>query len=90
MVKKQTKLLNNTKRKRVNKKHFVLFNNGGIISATTPKNWARAHQTLFDGYDFSDSENTPIVDIIEEKLTKLGFSEINNNEIVIYYQYKSI
>jgi hypothetical protein len=90
MAKKQTKSGKKTKGKRINKKHFVLFNNGGVISATTPKDWARAHQTLFDGYDFSDSENTPIVDIIEKKLTTFGFSEIKNSEIVIYYQYNSI
>lgn len=75
---------------RKNKKHFVLYNNGGVISATTPKDWARAHQDLFKGYDFTDSDNTPIVNDIERKLTQLGFKEINNNEIVIYYQYNSI
>ena len=75
---------------RKNKKHFVLFNNGGVISATTPKDWARANQTLFDGYDFSDSDNTPIVDVIERELSILGFTEINNNEIVIFYQYNSL
>lgn len=75
---------------RKNKKHFLLYNNGGVISATTPKDWARANQTLFDGYDFSDSDNTPIVDVIEQELSRLGFTEINNNEIVIFYQYYSL
>ena len=90
MPKKTSDLLNKPKNKRVNKKHFVIFNNGGVISATTPKDWARANQTLFEGYDFSDSDNTPIVDEIERKLNAIGFSEIRNSEIVIYYQYHSI
>ncbi len=75
---------------RKNKKHFVIFNNGGVISATTPKNWARANQNNFESYNFSDSENTPIVDVIERELSRLGFTAINNTEIVIYYQYDSI
>lgn len=90
MAKKQTNEVNKTKVNRANKKHFVLFNNGGVISATTPKDWARANQILFDRYDFSDSDHTPIVDVIERKLSNMGFSEISNNEIVIYYQYSSI
>ena len=32
------------KLKKVNKKHFIIFNNGGVVSTTTPKDWARAHQ----------------------------------------------
>ena len=75
---------------RINKKHFVLYNNGGVISATTPKDWARANQELFTGYDFSDSENTPIVSIIERELSILGFSQINNTEVVVFYQYNSL
>jgi hypothetical protein len=90
MAKKQTKSVKKIISKRVYKKHFVLFNNGGVISATTPKDWARANQNLFDRYDFSDSDNTPIVDVIERELSNLGFNKINNNEVVIYYQYKSI
>ncbi len=75
---------------RTNRKHFVLFNNGGVISATTPKDWARANQQLFNGYDFSDSDNTPIVDVIERELSRQGFRETNNNEVVIFYQYNSL
>ena len=75
---------------RINRKHFVIFNNGGVISATTPKDWARANQSLFEGYDFSNSENTPIVDVIERELMRQGFRETNNNEVVIYYQYNSL
>lgn len=52
MAKKQIKTENKTKGKRLNKKHFIIFNNGGVISATTPKDWARAHQELFSGYNF--------------------------------------
>ena len=91
MAKKQTKTTKTTKTtksKRVNKKHFVLYNNGGVISATTPKDWARAHQELFDGFDFSNSESTPTVDEIENYLVvRKGFSRIENNEIIILYPY---
>lgn len=76
---------------RIYKKHFIIFNNGGIISATTPKEWARAHQGLFNGYDFSDSDNTPNVDDIENYLVNNeGFTRIENDEVVIHYPYKSI
>ena len=72
---------------RINKKHFVLYNNGGVISATTAKNWARANQNLFSNYNFSDSKNTPTVAFIEKELSRLGFNPVINNEIVIFYQY---
>ena len=78
------------KTKRIYKKHFIVFNNNGIISATTPKDWARANQDYFPKYDFSDSYNTPIVEEIEKYLLKNGFSKIENKEIVILYQYKCI
>lgn len=75
---------------RINKKHFVLYNNGGVISATTPKDWARANQNLFSNYNFSDSKNTPTVAVIEKELSRLGFNQVINNEIVIFYQYKNL
>jgi hypothetical protein len=76
---------------RINKKHFVLFNNGGVISATTPKNWARANQTLFPNHDFLNSANTPTVDVIENHLRNQGqFSILENDEIVIHYAYSKI
>lgn len=75
---------------RINKKHFVLYNNGGVISATTPKDWARANQNLFSNYNFSDSKNTPTVAVIEKELLRLGFNQVINNEIVIFYQYKNL
>jgi hypothetical protein len=90
MAKKEETKSNNASKKRKYKKHFVLYNNGGVISATTPKDWARANQHLFNGYDFSDSANTPVVDLIENVLANLGFNEVNNGEVVIYYQYNSI
>ena len=76
---------------RTNKKHFIIFNNGGIISATTPKDWARAHQALFNGYDFLNSDNTPTVDHIEKYLVNTeGFTRIENDEVVIHYPYTNI
>ena len=75
---------------RRNKKHFILFNNGGVISATTPKDWARANQELFTQYNFSDSKNTPTVLVIEKELTKLGFNNLLNTEIVVFYQYSNL
>ena len=76
---------------RINKKHFVIFNNAGVISASTPKNWARANQTLFDGYNFSNSDNTPTVIEIENHLTNnLQFTKIENDEVIILYPYNSI
>ena len=79
-----------SKSKRINKKHFIIFNNGGVISATTPKDWARANQSLFSNYSFDDADNTPTVESIEKQLTKLGFSEVKNSDVVILYQYKNI
>jgi hypothetical protein len=77
--------------KRTNKKHFIIFNNGGVISSTTPKDWARANQTAFPRKDFSDSDNTPTVDVIEEYLvSELHFGRLANDEVVICYDYKAI
>jgi hypothetical protein len=77
--------------KRSNKKHFIIFNNGGVISATTPKDWARAHQTLFPENSFDDSDSTPTVDIIERYLiAQLNYSRVENDEIVICYPFKEI
>jgi hypothetical protein len=76
---------------RINKKHFVIFNNGGMISATTPKDWARAHQSHFPKKDFTTSKKTPTVNQIEDFLiNKLNFRIIENAEIVICYEYQSI
>jgi len=77
--------------KRINKKHFILFNNGGVICSTTPKDWARAHQIFFPNKDFSDSDNTPTVDEIESYLTQqLNFKKLSNDEIVVCYDYTAI
>ena len=77
--------------KRKNKKHFIIFNNGGVISSSTPKDWARAHQNLFPNKDFSDSNNTPTVEEIETFLTEeLNFKKLSNDEIVVCYDYKAI
>ncbi len=74
--------------KRKNKKHFLLYNNGGVISATTPKDWARAHQEFFLDKDFSDSDNTPTVnEIVNYLVNNNGFSRVENDDIVIHYQY---
>jgi hypothetical protein len=76
---------------RTNKKHFILFNNGGIISATTPKDWARSHQEAFQDYSFLDSKSTPTVEVIEKHLINtLGFRKIENNEVVICYPFTEI
>ena len=77
--------------KRVNKKHFIIFNNGGVISATTPKDWARAHQGEFPNNNFDNSDNTPTVNEIENYLTdNLGFRKVENDEIVICYPFKDL
>jgi hypothetical protein len=77
--------------KRTYKKHFVIFNNGGVISATTPKDWARSHREFFKNKDFSDDKNAPTVDVIEKVLVKkLNFNKITNNEVVICYDYISL
>ena len=78
------------KKTRKNKKHFVLYNNGGVISATTPKNWARANQNSFPQYDFINSDNTPTVEVIEAFLIQTGFTRMLNDEIVILYNYLAI
>lgn len=77
--------------KRINKKHFIIYNNGGVISSTTPKDWARANQNYFSNKNFSDSDNTPTVDEIENFLTQhRGFRRVENEEVVICYDYNAI
>ena len=46
--------------------------------------------TSDDSVDFSDSDNTPTVVVIETQLSKLGFNKTDNDEVVIYYYYKSL
>ncbi|KQS48612.1 hypothetical protein ASG38_05590 [Flavobacterium sp. Leaf359] len=77
--------------KRINKKHFIIFNNGGVISSTTPKNWARAHQGCFPNKNFSNSDDTPTVEEIENYLIQhLDYKKLSNDEIVVCYDYKAI
>jgi hypothetical protein len=75
---------------RKNKKHFVLYNNGGVISATTPKDWARANRNLFQNYNFLSSKTTPTVNLIEKMLSKNNFLKLQNSDIVIMYNYISL
>lgn len=78
-------------KKRVNKKHYLLLNNAGVINATTPKNWARAHQEIFPNSTFSDSKNTPRTKEIEKHLVEhLKFKRVENSEIVVLYPYKEL
>lgn len=81
---------NENSNSRTNKKHFILYNNGGLISATTPKNWARANQNYFPQYNFINSDNTPTVDAIELFLEQNNFNKIENKEIVVMYNYLSL
>jgi len=77
--------------KRINKKHLIIFNNNGIIALTTPKDWARGNQQCFPDYNFSDSENTPTVDLIEKFLMEeMNFTKITDENVVICYDYKAI
>jgi hypothetical protein len=77
--------------RRVNRKHFIIFNNNGVISSTTPKDWARGNQSLFENYDFTDSDNTPTVNVIEQFLIdNLGFHRMENDEMVICYAYSDL
>lgn len=77
--------------KRINKKHFIIYNNNGVISSTTPKDWARANQNCFPNRDFSDSDNTPTVDEIEKYLTQQrGFGLLSNEEVVVCYDFNAI
>ncbi|GAB3890046.1 hypothetical protein [Spirosoma agri] len=76
---------------RTNKKHFIIFNNCGVISATTPKDWARANQQVFPDYTFEDANTTPIVNVIENYLVNtLNYRRVENDEIIIHYAYKEI
>ena len=76
---------------RKNKKHIIVINNNGILSATTPKNWARANQELFDSFDFSNSDNTPNVNEIESFLiNNRNFTMIENQEIIILYPFNKL
>lgn len=85
----QTRKIGVSKRKY--KKHFIIFNNGGVLSVTTPKDWARAHRELFPNYNFIGADNIPIVNVIENYLVNNeGFSRIENDEIVIHYIYLNI
>lgn len=76
---------------RKNKKHIIILNNNGVITATTPKNWARGHQSFFEKYDFSNSDNTPTINEIENFLVNnRNFSRIENQEIVILYPFNKL
>lgn len=76
---------------RKNKKHIIILNNNGVITATSPKNWARGHQSLFEKYDFSNSDNTPTINEIENFLVNnRNFSRIENQEIVILYPFNKL
>ncbi len=73
---------------RKNKKHFIIYNNGGVICSTTPKDWARAHRDIFPNKDFSDSDNTPTVEEIENYLIQhLNFTKLSDEQIVVCYDY---
>ncbi len=74
--------------RRQNKKHFILYNNNGVISATTPKDWARGHKEAFPNHAFLDSAHTPTDTQIENYIVRqLGYHQIQNNEIIISYPY---
>jgi len=90
MEKNQIETGTEIKKTRKNKKHFIIYNNGGVISATTPKNWARANQNYFPQYNFINSDNTPTVEVIETFLIQNNFTRILNDEIVILYNYLTI
>ncbi|GEM_PF-1694964 len=76
---------------RTNKKHFVIFNNNGIISIATTKDWARGNQSLFSGYNFTNSKNTPTINIIEKYLiSECNFTKITDDQVTICYEYNSI
>ena len=77
------------KSERINKKHFIIFNNNGVISASTPKDWARANQILFPNYNFVN--HTPTINVIEKYLIdNLKFHKVENEEVVICYAYYSL
>jgi hypothetical protein len=79
------------KSKRKARKHFILYNNGGVLSATTPKDWARGHRDAFPNKSFNDSATTPIVDRIEDYLIRnLNYNRVENDEIVICYPFKDL
>lgn len=76
------------KKTQPNKKHYILYNNGGVISATKPRDWARGNRNLFPNYNFANSANTPRDIQIETFLSnQRGFQTIENDDIVILYEY---
>ena len=90
MAQKQIQQTGNEVASRVNKKHFIIYNNSGVISVTTPKDWARGHRQFFPNNNFLNANNTPTVSQIENILDQNGFDHIENNQVVIYYDYISI
>ncbi len=72
------------------KKHFVIVNNNGSLGATKPKDWARANQGLFTDFDFKEKNTTPTVAFIEKYLTELGFTKIEDQQVIIFYPYDQI
>lgn len=77
--------------KRINRKHFLIFNNNGVVAVTTPKDWARGNQQCFPDYNFSNSESTPTVDLIEKFLIEeMNFTKITDENVVMCYDYKAI
>lgn len=72
-------------------KHLIIFNNGGVVSATTPKDWARAHQDNFPNHAFDNAATTPTTNAIEAHMTNnLGYEEIGNDDIVILYRLRDL
>lgn len=91
MAKKETPVVKSPKKARDNRKHFIIYNNGGVISATTPKDWARAHRNYFTKFTFINAKTTPTVDKIESYLSNnMGFERIEDAKIVVYYIYIEI
>ncbi|GAC1426449.1 MAG: hypothetical protein NVS1B13_18020 [Flavisolibacter sp.] len=62
-----------------------------MLSATTPKDWARAHPNVYLKKDFINSESTLTLHDSEKILAKtLGYQKIENKEIVICYPFKNL
>lgn len=67
--------------------HQVIYSENNHLVVTTPKGWAREHQSVFPDFDFKN-DNVPRTSRIEKHLASLKFKKAVSKELVIYYKFK--
>ncbi|HCY82128.1 MAG TPA: hypothetical protein DHV22_11255 [Xanthomarina gelatinilytica] len=71
-----------------NKKHFLIFYSYNALAKISPRKWARYNQQLFPQYGFTCNEDHPTTNqIINFIVANYDFKRVENNEIVIHYNF---